>query len=229
MCTLTSYIPNASSSFTPNTVNCGSSSTCTLYINRNIGPLSGKNSYVDIDFDLKNSYMTTSSNSCQFSFATRPITVENENEPSNVMLRLRGYVRNLSTTAFNIVKHHHSYTVVYSSLTSSVYSLLQSASFNSLKVAVVCSNFTNNICTASLITQGVGGVYEGNSNNSLTLLRKDNASDTISLFNPTIYPTSYTWSSFTPGSSYLLDVNMCSVSSCTSNVYFTGNMEMPDG
>ena len=230
MCTLTSYIPNASSSFTPNTVNCGSSSTCTLYINRNIGPLSGKNSYVDIDFDLKNSYMTTSSNSCQFSFATRPITVENENEPSNVMLRLRGYVRNLSTTAFNIVKGDNSYTVVYSSLNSSVSSLLQSASSDSLKVAVVCSSFTNNICSASLITQTVGGVYNSYTNGYLTLAKEDNtALVTIPLFNnPTIYPTSYTWSSFTPGISYLLDVNMCSASNCASNVYFTGSVMVED-
>jgi len=173
------HIPSATSSVTlPNTVNCGSGSTCLLNMTGNIGALSSTNSYVDIDFDLKDSYMTPSGNSCQFSFATRPITMENENEPSNVMLRLRGYVSNLSTTAFNIVKDNNSYTVVYSSLTSSVSSLLQSGSSNSLKVAVACSSFTNNICSASLITQTVGGVYEGNSNNSLTLLREDNASDT---------------------------------------------------
>jgi hypothetical protein len=212
----------------PNTVNCGSGSTCTLDMTGNIGALSGTNSYVDIDFDLKNSYMIISGNNCQFSFATRPITVENENEPSNVMLRLRGYVSNLSTTAFNIVKDDNSYTVVYSSLTSSVSSLLQSASSNSLKVAVVCSSFTNNICTASLIARGVSGVYEGNSNSSLTLLRKDNASATISLFNPVIYPLSMTWSSFTVGSSYLLDLNICDLSNCTSNVYFTGNIMLED-
>jgi hypothetical protein len=229
MCTLTSYNPNASSSVTlPNTVNCGSGSSCTLDMTGNIGALSGTNSYVDIDFDLKDSNYTMTPNNCQFSFATRPITMENENEPSNVMLRLRGYVSNLSTTAFNIVKDDNSYTVVYSSLTSSVSSLLQSASSNSLKVAVVCSSFTNNICTASIIARTVGGVYEGNSNNSLTLLRKDDASDTISLFNPVIYPLSMTWSSFTVGSSYLLDVNTCSVSSCTSSVYFTGNIMVED-
>jgi hypothetical protein len=229
MCTLTSYNPNANPNVTlPNTVNCGSGSSCTLDMTGNIGALSGTNSYVDIDFDLKDSYMTTSGTNCQFSFATRPITMENENKPSNVMLRLRGYVSNLSTTTFNIVKDDNSYTVVYSSLTSSVSSLLQSASSNSLKVAVVCSSFTNNICTASIITQTVGGVYEGNSNNSLTLLREDNASDTISLFNPVIYPLSMTWSSFTVGSSYLLDVNTCSVSSCTSSVYFTGSVMVED-
>jgi hypothetical protein len=155
--------------------------------------------------------------------------MENENELSNVMLRLRGYVSNLSTTAFNLVKDDHSYTVVYSSLNPSVSSLLQSASSNSLKVAVVCSgSFTNNICTASLIARGVGGVYEGNSNSSLTLLRKDNASATISLFNPVIYPLSMTWSSFTVGSSYLLDLNICDLSNCTSNVYFTGNIMLED-
>ena len=226
MCTLTSYIPNASSSFTPNTVNCGSSSTCTLDINRNIGPLSGKNSYVDIDFYLRNSLMIKHSTNCLFSFATSPIT---KKKLSNVKIRLRGYVSNLSNSTFNIVKKGHSYTVVYSSLLSSVSNLLQSASSNSLKVAVVCSNFsfTNNICTAYIITQRVGGIYEGNSNSSLTLLRKreSGVSDTISLFNPTIYPTFYTWSSFTSGSSHLLDVNKCSVSSCTSKVYFTGSME----
>ena len=37
-----------------------------------------------------------------------------------------------------------------------------------------------------------------------------------------------TWSSFTVGGSHLLDINKCSVSSCTSDVYYTGNMEMPD-
>jgi len=232
MCSLTSYNPNAGSSVTlPNTVNCGSGSTCTLDMTGNISALSGTNSYVDIDFDLKDSDMTPFGNSCQFSFATRPITVENEKKPSNVKIRLRGYVSNLSLSnnTFNIVKKDHSYTVVYSSLLSSVSSLLQSASSNSLKVAVVCSNFsfTNNICTAYIITQRVGGIYEGNSNSSLTLLRKreSGVSDTISLFNPTIYPTFYTWSSFTSGSSHLLDVNKCSVSSCTSKVYFTGSME----
>ncbi|ACG58262.1 hypothetical protein HY04AAS1_1581 [Hydrogenobaculum sp. Y04AAS1] len=230
MCTLTSYNPNASSSVTlPNTVNCGSGSSCTLDMTGNIGALSGTNSYVDIDFDLKDSsYAITSGTNCQFSFATMPITMENENKPSNVMLRLRGYVSNLSTTAFNIVKDDNSYTVVYSSLTSSVSSLLQSASSNSLKVAVVCSSFTNNICTASIIARTVGGVYEGYSNNSLTLLREDNASDTISLFNPVIYPLSMTWSSFTVGSSYLLDVNICDLSNCTSSVYFTGNIMLED-
>jgi hypothetical protein len=229
MCTLTSYNQNANSNVTlPNTVNCGSGSSCTLDMTGNIGALSGTNSYVDIDFDLKDSYMITSGTNCQFSFATRPITMENENEPSNVMLRLRGYVSNLSTTAFNIVKDDNSYTVVYSSLTSSVSSLLQSASYNSLKVAVVCSSFTNNICSASLITQTVGGVYEGNSNNSLTLSREDHASDTISLFNPVIYPLSMTWGSFTVGSSYLHDVNKCSASNCTSSVYFTGNIMLED-
>jgi len=231
MCTLTSYNPNASSSVTlPNTVNCGSGSTCTLDMTGNIGALSGTNSYADIDFDLKDSYMTTSGNSCQFSFATRPITRENESEPpsNTAKIGLRGHVSNISTTAFNIVKDDHSYTVVYSSLTSSVSSLLQSASSNSLKVAVVCSSFTNNICTASLIARGVSGVYEGNSNSSLTLLRKDNASATISLFNPVIYPLSMTWSSFTVGSSYLLDLNICDLSNCTSNVYFTGNIMLED-
>jgi len=229
MCTLTSYNPNANPNVTlPNTVNCSSGSTCTLDMTGNIGALSGTNSYVDIDFDLKDSYMTTSGNSCQFSFATRPITAENENEPSNAMLRLRGYVSNLSTTAFNIVKDDNSYTVVYSSLTSSVSSLLQSASSNSLKVAVVCSSFTNNICTASLITQTVGGVYEGNSNSSLTLLRENGVSDTISLFNPVIYPLSMTWSSFTVGSSYLLDLNICDLSNCASSVYFTGSVMVED-
>jgi hypothetical protein len=229
MCTLTSYNPNANPNVTlPNTVNCGSGSSCTLDMTGNIGALSGTNSYVDIDFDLKDSYMIISGNSCQFSFATRPITMENESEPSNVMLRLRGYVSNLSTTAFNIVKDDNSYTVVYSSLTSSVSSLLQSASSNSLKVAVVCSSFTNDICTASIITQTVGGVYEGNSNNSLTLLRENGVSDTISLFNPVIYPFSMTWSSFTVGSSYLLDLNICDLSNCASNVYFTGNIMLED-
>jgi hypothetical protein len=229
MCTLTSYNPNANPNVTlPNTVNCGSGSSCALDMTGNIGALSGTNSYVDIDFDLKDSYMIISGTNCQFSFATRPITMENENEPSNVMLRLRGYVSNLSTTAFNIVKDDNSYTVVYSSLTSSVSSLLQSVSSNSLKVAVVCSSFTNDICTASIITQTVGGVYEGNSNNSLTLLRENGVSDTISLFNPVIYPFSMTWSSFTVGSSYLLDVNKCSASSCASNVYFTGNIMLED-
>jgi hypothetical protein len=230
MCSLTSYNPNANPNVTlPNTVNCGSGSTCLLDMTGNIGALSGTNSYVDIDFDLKNSYMIISGNSCQFSFATRPITVENENEPSNAMLRLRGYVRNLSTTAFNIVKDDNSYTVVYSSLTSSVSSLLQSASSNSLKVAVVCSSFTNNICTASIITQTVGGVYNSYTNGYLTLAKEDNtALVTIPLFNPTIYPTSYTWSSFTSGSSYLLDVNKCSASNCTSSVYFTGNIMLED-
>jgi len=231
MCTLTSYNPNANSSVTlPNTVNCGSGSTCLLDMTGNIGALSGTNSYVDIDFDLKDSYMTTSGTNCQFSFATRPITMENENEPSNVMLRLRGYVSNLSTTAFNIVKDDNSYTVVYSSLTSSVSSLLQSASSNSLKVAVVCSSFTNNICTASIITQTVGGVYNSYANGYLTLAKEDSTTlVTIPLFNnPTIYPTSYTWSSFTPGISYLLDVNMCSASNCASNVYFTGSVMVED-
>jgi|GEM_PF-1397830 len=232
MCTLTSYNPNASSSVTlPNTVNCGSGSTCTLDMNGNIGALSGTNSYINIDFNLKDSsYTITSGNNCQVSFAIMPRTMENENEPpsNTAMIELRGYVSNLSTTSFSILDNDNYYTVVYSSLTSSVSSLLQSASSNSLKVAVVCSSFTNNICSASLITQTVGGVYEGNSNNSLTLLRENGVSATISLFNPTIYPTSYTWSSFTSGSSYLLDVNKCSASSCTSNVYYTGNMEMPD-
>jgi len=145
------------------------------------------------------------------------------------MLRLRGYVSNLSTTAFNIVKDDNSYTVVYSSLTSSVSSLLQSASSNSLKVAVVCSSFTNNICSASLITQTVGGVYNSYTNGYLTLAKEDSTTlVTISLFNPTIYPTSYTWSSFTSGSSYLLDVNKCSASNCTSSVYFTGNIMLED-
>jgi len=69
---------------------------------------------------------------------------------------------------------------------------------------------------------------EGNSNNSLTLLREDNASDTISLFNPVIYPLSMTWSSFTVGSSYLLDVNTCSASNCASDVYFTGSVMVED-
>jgi len=94
-------------------------------------------------------------------------------------------------------------------------------------VAVACS-FTNNICSASIITQAIGGVYEGNSNSSLTLLRENGVSATISLFNPTIYPTSYTWSSFTSGSSNLLDVNICDVSSCASNVYFTGSVMVKD-
>lgn len=177
--------------------------------------------------------MITSGTNCQFSFATRPITMENENEPSNVMLRLRGYVSNLSTTAFNIVKDDNSYTVVYSSLTSSVSSLLQSASSNSLKVAVVCSSFTNNICSASLITQTVGGFYNSyyNSytNGYLTLAKEDSTTlVTIPLFNPVIYPLSMTWSSFTVGSSYLLDVNTCSASNCASNVYFTGNIMLED-
>ena len=133
------------------------------------------------------------------------------------------------TTAFNIVKDDNSYTVVYSSLTSSVSSLLQSASSNSLKVAVVCSSFTNNICSTSLITQTVGGVYNSYTNGYLTLAKEDSTTlVTIPLFNPTIYPTSYTWSSFTSGSSYLLDVNMCSVSNCASNVYFTGSVIVED-
>jgi len=120
MCTLTSYNPNANPNVTlPNTVNCGSGSSCTLDMTGNIGALSGTNSYVDIDFDLKDSYTITSGNSCQFSFATRPITMENENEPSNAMLRLRGSISNLSTTAFSILDNNNSYTVVYSSLTSS--------------------------------------------------------------------------------------------------------------
>jgi hypothetical protein len=197
----------------------------------NIGALSSTNSYVDIDFDLKDSYMTPSGNSCQFSFATRPITRENESEPpsNTAKIGLRGHVSNISTTAFNIVKDDNSYTVVYSSLTSSVSSLLQSASSNSLKVAVVCSSFTNNICSASLITQTVGGVYNSYTNGYLTLAKEDSTTlVTISLFNPTIYPTSYTWSSFTSGSSYLLDVNKCSASSCTSSVYFTGNIMLED-
>ena len=232
MCTLISYNQNANPNVTlPNTVNCGSGSSCTLDMTGNIGALSGTNSYVDIDFDLKNSYMIISGNSCQFSFATRPITMENENEPSNA-IRLRGHVSNLSTTAFNIVKGDHSYTVVYSSLNSSVYNLLESASSNSLEVDAVCSSssFTNHICTASLITQTVGGVYEGSSNSSLTLLRKHGVSNTISLFNPVIYSPNYsmTWSSFTVGSNYLLDVNRCSASSCTSRVYFTGNIMLED-
>jgi hypothetical protein len=37
-----------------------------------------------------------------------------------------------------------------------------------------------------------------------------------------------TWSSFTVGSSYLLDVNICSVSNCASNVYFTGSVMVED-
>ena len=120
MCTLTSYNQNANPNVTlPNTVNCGSGSSCTLDMTGNIGALSGTNSYVDIDFDLKDSYTITSGNSCQFSFATRPITMENENEPSNAMLRLRGSISNLSTTAFSILDNNNSYTVVYSSLTSS--------------------------------------------------------------------------------------------------------------
>jgi len=229
MCTLTSYNPNANPSVTlPNTVNCGSGSTCLLDMTGNIGALSGTNSYVDIDFDLKNSYINSSSTGCQVSFATRPITMENENEPPDVMLRLRGYVSNLSTTAFSVVKDDNTYTVSYTALPISSYTLLQSASSNSLKVAVVCSSFTNNVCSASIITQTVGGVYQGYNNNSLTLSKEDNNLVTIPLFNPTIYPTSMAWSSFTAGSSYLLDVNMCSVSSCTSNIYFTGNVTIED-
>jgi len=227
MCSLTSYIPSAGSSVTlPNTVNCGSGSTCTLDMTGNIGTLSGTNSYVDIDFKLNDSIYKMTPNSCLFSFAIKPRTKENKKRPHRFEIRLKGHVSNLSSNStFNIVIKDHPYTVVYSSLNSSVSSLLQSASSNSLKVAVVCRHFRNNICTASLITQRVGGVYEEYSNNSLTLLRKRKRKVTISLFNPTIYPTSYTWSSFTSGSSHLLDVNKCSLSSCTSKVYFTGSME----
>ena len=84
------------------------------------------------------------------------------------------------------------------------------------------------MCTTSIITQTVGGVYQGYTNNSLTLSREDNILIAIPLFSPTIYPTSMTWSSFTSGSSYLLDVSMCSVSSCTSNIYYTGNVMLED-
>ena len=235
MCTLTSYNPHANPNVTlPNTVNCGSGSTCVLDMTGNIGALSGTSSYVDIDFDLKNSYINTTSNGCQVSFATRPITVENESEPQNVGLKLRGYVNNLSNTAFNITKDDRSYTVIYStspvSSTANIYTLLQSASSNSLKVAVVCSSLTNNICSASIITQTVSGVYQGYGNNSLTLSKEDNQSLILPVFNPIIYPSSMTWSSFTAGMSYLLDVNMCVVSnaSCTSNIYYTGNIMLED-
>jgi len=229
MCTLTSYTPNAGSSVTlPNTVECGSGSTCTLYMTGNIGALSGTDSYVDIDFDfdLKRNHTTIHGTNCKFSFAIRPKAVKNKHKPHHAMVGLRGYIEDLSNTTFHIVNHHHSYTVVYSPPTSSVYSLLQSASSNNLKVIVGCNSFNNNICTASIIIQRVSGVYEGNSNNSLMLLREGNASDTITLFNPTIYPTSYTWSSFTSDSSYLLDVNKCNVSNvsnCTSHVYSIRN------
>ncbi|GAB6077848.1 hypothetical protein [Hydrogenobaculum acidophilum] len=229
MCTLTSYNPNANPNVTlPNTVNCTSGSTCLLDMTGDIGALSGTNSYVDIDFDLRNSYINTNTTPCTVSFATRPITMENENEPSDAMLRLRGYISNLSTTAFSIVKDDNVYTVSYTTMPTSSYTLLQSASSNSLKVAVVCSSFTNNICTASIITQTAGGVYQGYANNSLTLSREDNNFVTIPLFNPTIYPTSMTWSSFTIGSSYLLDVNICNVSNCSSNIYYTGNLMLED-
>jgi len=234
MCSLASYIPSATSSFMSNTVNCGSGSSCTLTLDMtgNIGAaLSGTNSYVDIDFDLGNSHTAISGNNCLFSFATTPIIMKNEKRPSNVMLRIRGYVSNLSTTAFNIVNnhYHHSYTVVYSSPNPSVSNLLQSASSNNLKVAVVCSSFTNHICSASLITQAVGGVYNNYTNGYLKLAKKDKTTlVTIPLFNPTIYPTSSTWSSFTSGSSHLLDVNKCNVSSCTSHVYFTGSVRLED-